>query len=40
MGTIDLLDKGGARIVEAVPQLIVPIKTNLNTRDPEIMILT
>lgn len=33
----DLLEKGGPKILPVVPQLIIPIKTALNTRDPEIM---
>lgn len=36
-GTYDMLEKGGSKVLPVVPQLIVPIKTALNTRDPEIM---
>merc|ERR1719337_437932 len=36
-GTYDMLEKGGAKILPVVPQLIVPIKTALNTRNPELM---
>lgn len=36
-GTYDLLNKGGAKILSVVPQLIIPIKTALNTRDHEVM---
>mmetsp|Transcript_64518 Transcript_64518/g.120049 ORF Transcript_64518/g.120049 Transcript_64518/m.120049 type:complete len:311 (-) Transcript_64518:79-1011(-) len=36
-GTYDMLDKGGSKILPVVPQLIIPIKTALNTRDPEII---
>eukprot|EP00928_Gymnodinium_smaydae_P053536 TRINITY_DN37506_c0_g1_i1.p1 TRINITY_DN37506_c0_g1~~TRINITY_DN37506_c0_g1_i1.p1 ORF type:complete len:340 (-),score=83.54 TRINITY_DN37506_c0_g1_i1:65-988(-) len=36
-GTYDMLEKGGAKILPVVPQLIIPIKTALNTRDPELM---
>merc|ERR1712110_1084120 len=36
-GTYDMLDKGGAKILPVVPQLIIPVKTALNTRDPEII---
>merc|ERR1712039_811880 len=36
-GTHDMLDKGGSKILPVVPQLIIPIKTTLNTRDPEII---
>lgn len=33
----DMLDKGGSKILPVVPQLIIPIKTALNTRVPEII---
>jgi len=36
-GTKHLLAKGGARILPVVPQLIIPIKTALNSRDPAIV---
>jgi hypothetical protein len=36
-GTYDMLEKGGPKILPVVPQLIIPIKTALNTRDPELM---
>lgn len=36
-GTYDLLERGGEKILPVVPQLIIPVKTSLNTRDPEIM---
>lgn len=36
-GTYDLLQKGGQKILSVIPQLIIPIKTALNTRDPEIV---
>jgi len=36
-GTYDMLEKGGPKILPVVPQLIVPIKTSLNTRDNELM---
>merc|ERR1719210_1936849 len=36
-GTYDMLDKGGAKILPVVPQLILPVKTALNTRDHEVM---
>jgi hypothetical protein len=36
-GTFDMLEKGGSKILPVVPQLIIPIKTALNTRDPEII---
>jgi len=31
-GVYDMLDKGGSKILPVVPQLIIPIKTALNTR--------
>jgi len=36
-GVYDMLEKGGSKLLPVVPQLIVPIKTALNTRDPELM---
>jgi len=36
-GTYDLLAKGGQKILSVIPQLIIPIKTALNTRDQEII---
>ncbi|CAG9462387.1 unnamed protein product [Pedinophyceae sp. YPF-701] len=39
-GVEDLLREGGAKILPVVPQLIIPIKTALNTRDPEVMCIT
>eukprot|EP00771_Trimastix_marina_P004235 gnl/Trimastix_PCT/981.p1 GENE.gnl/Trimastix_PCT/981~~gnl/Trimastix_PCT/981.p1 ORF type:complete len:241 (+),score=42.99 gnl/Trimastix_PCT/981:117-839(+) len=36
-GILDLLDNGGAKILPVIPQLIIPIKTALNTRDAEII---
>jgi len=36
-GTHDLLEQGGTKILPVVPQLIIPIKTALNTRDPEVI---
>jgi len=36
-GCYDLLAKGGAKILPTVPQLIIPLKTALNTRDPQII---
>lgn len=39
-GTFDLLEKGKTKIVNCIPQLIIPIKTALNTRDPEIICTT
>ena len=36
-GTYDLLTKGENRILSVIPQLIIPIKTALNTRNGEIV---
>ncbi len=36
-GTLDLLTKGKEKILSVIPQLIIPIKTALNTRNPEIV---
>lgn len=39
-GVYDLLEKGRSKILPIVPQLIIPLKTALNTRDPEIICTT
>ncbi|KNC48666.1 Park2 co-regulated [Thecamonas trahens ATCC 50062] len=39
-GAIDLLENGGSKIVPVVPQLVLPIKAALNTRDEEIVCRT
>jgi hypothetical protein len=36
-GVYDMLEKGGSKVLPVVPQLIIPIKTALNTRDPQII---
>jgi len=36
-GTYDMMEKGGAKLLPVVPQLIVPMKTSLNTRDPQLI---
>ncbi|KAF6264135.1 parkin-co-regulated protein [Scenedesmus sp. NREL 46B-D3] len=36
-GVEDLLAAGGNRILPVIPQLIIPIKTALNTRDPAVV---
>ena len=36
-GARQLLAKGGPRILPVIPQLIIPIKTALNSRDPASM---
>jgi hypothetical protein len=35
-----MLEKGGAKVLPVIPQLIIPIKTALNTRDAEIIAIT
>ncbi|CAE7703473.1 Pacrg [Symbiodinium pilosum] len=39
-GVYNLLEKGGSKILPVVPQLIIPIKKALNTRDIEVMVTT
>jgi len=39
-GTYDILDKAGGKVLSVIPQLIIPIKTALNTRDPNIIAVT
>merc|ERR1719235_1153429 len=39
-GAYDMMEKGGPKLLPVVPQLIVPVKTALNTRYPEIMCTT
>jgi len=36
-GSHNMLDKGGSKILPVVPQLIIPIKTALNSRDREVI---
>merc|ERR1712022_74194 len=36
-GVFDMLEHGGSKILPVIPQLIIPIKTALNTRDPEVI---
>jgi hypothetical protein len=36
-GVFDLLRQGGSKILPVIPQLIIPIKTALNTRDPAVV---
>ena len=40
MGCCDFLQSGGAKIVPCIEKLIKPIKTNLATQDPEIIVMT
>jgi len=37
-GTVDLLNEGGTKILPVIPQLIIPIKNALNTRDQAIIV--
>merc|ERR1712050_456332 len=39
-GVHNMLEKGGSKILPVVPQLIIPIKKALNTRDQEVMVTT
>jgi len=39
-GVFDMLNKGGIKVLPVVPQLIIPIKSALNTRDSEIIAIT
>lgn len=39
-GAFDMLEQGGAKVLPVIPQLIIPIKTALNTRDAEIINIT
>jgi len=40
MGTYEMLERGGSKILPVIPQLIIPIKTALNTRDPDVLQVT
>lgn len=37
MGVNEMLQKGGEKILPVIPQLIIPIKTGLNTRNPDVI---
>jgi hypothetical protein len=39
-GVKNLLEHGGAKVLPVVPQLIIPIKDALNTREPKVIIKT
>lgn len=39
-GCYDMMEKGGEKILPVVPQLIMPMKTAFNTRNPQIMCTT
>jgi hypothetical protein len=36
-GTFDLIAQSPTKILPIVPQLVIPLKKDLNTRDPEIL---
>mmetsp|Transcript_2907 Transcript_2907/g.9793 ORF Transcript_2907/g.9793 Transcript_2907/m.9793 type:complete len:304 (+) Transcript_2907:90-1001(+) len=38
-GTFDMLEHGGTKILPVIPQLIIPIKTALNTREPGVIVI-
>jgi hypothetical protein len=39
-GTYEMLERGGSKILPVIPQLIIPVKTALNTRDPDVIQVT
>eukprot|EP00049_Salpingoeca_infusionum_P027848 m.34667 g.34667 ORF g.34667 m.34667 type:complete len:206 (-) comp9790_c0_seq1:356-973(-) len=39
-GVKDLLEQGGAKVLPVIPQLIIPMKNALNTRDPVVVART
>lgn len=39
-GAMNMLSKGGSKILPVVPQLIIPLKTALNTRDTQVICTT
>jgi hypothetical protein len=39
-GVFDMLEAGGAKVLPVIPQLIIPVKTALNTRDVDIIAIT
>merc|ERR1711881_774062 len=36
-GTFDMLEHGGTKILPVIPQLIIPLKTALNTREVRVV---
>merc|ERR1719183_1160526 len=38
-GVHNMLEKGGSKILPVVPQLVIPIKSALNTRDPAVIVI-
>ncbi|XP_064618086.1 parkin coregulated gene protein-like [Liolophura sinensis] len=39
-GVHDMLEHGGSKIIPVIPQLIIPIKNALNTKDPQVVCTT
>jgi len=39
-GVLDMLEAGAHKVLPVIPQLIIPIKTALNTRDKEVIVKT
>lgn len=37
-GVMDMLEAGARKVLPVIPQLIIPIKTALNTRDPQVIV--
>jgi len=37
-GVMDMLEAGAHKVLPVIPQLIIPIKTALNTRDPHVIV--
>ncbi len=37
-GILDMLEAGAHKVLPVIPQLIIPLKTALNTREKEVMV--
>lgn len=37
-GVMDMLEAGAHKVLPVIPQLIIPLKTALNTREPEVVV--
>ncbi len=37
IGSMNMLENGGKQILPVIPQLIIPLKNALNTRDTDVM---
>lgn len=37
-GVMDMLEAGAHKVLPVIPQLIIPLKTALNTRDPDVIV--